>query len=549
VTPSRRASLPILIALAGSALLVYWTSTSRPLWVDEEMLLLNVRDRGLTRLAGPLWLDQSAPLGWLVLQRLMLRALGSSEPAVRALTTAFGVAALMTAAWIGRRWMSAGAAALFVALCALGEWPVFFTLELKHYSADVTGALLVPAAAARALEAPRQADLGSRVLAWWIVAAASQWFSNGALFVTPLCAAVVLVFVARTRDRRALALATAGVAIWFCSFALNYALVLRHAAANAYLKSYWAFAFPPVANGLRASLDWIAAQISSFAVKPASTGLPLLFWLTWLVGVAYAIANPRTRAHGLMIATVPLAALALAFLHVVPPFERLAIWVVGSTYAAIAYALDGAAALAAARGRYRPAVAAAGVAVLALALAVPIDVLRRGVHALASRPHSNYGLDDRRSIGTLLATHRPGDVVLTTHYGLAALWWYGRIPVSDARASGRLADGSPIYEIGYAEPGDCARARGRLDAALAGRRRAAVYLGFRMNVEPVGFDELVMADMGRRGALESYKEYAEESRVAVFDLDSPRAEPDAVPGRSRIARLPGCVGVKPAARW
>ena len=33
-----------------------------PFWVDEEMLAINLRDRPLADLTGPLWLGQSAPL-------------------------------------------------------------------------------------------------------------------------------------------------------------------------------------------------------------------------------------------------------------------------------------------------------------------------------------------------------------------------------------------------------------------------------------------------------------------------------------------------------
>src|SRR5262245_53757437 len=110
--------------MAGALVLIYWTSLARPLWVDEEMLLLNVRERGFLELTGPLWLDQSAPLGWLWLQRLLLLTLGASEPALRSLTVAFGIAMLSTALWIGRRWMGPAGAAVFAALCGIGIWPV-----------------------------------------------------------------------------------------------------------------------------------------------------------------------------------------------------------------------------------------------------------------------------------------------------------------------------------------------------------------------------------------------------------------------------------------
>lgn len=550
---SRRARvIPAVVALAGSGLLVYWTSTARPLWVDEEMLLLNVRDRGFPQLAGPLWLDQSAPLGWLILERLVLRMLGPSEPAVRLLTVAFGAATLATAAWIGRRWMSVAGAAVFVALCAIGEWLVFFTLELKHYSADTFGSLLVPAAAAWVLDAAsRPVERRRRLVSWWLLVALAQWFSNGALFVTPLCAVVIIMFTRRMHDRRAGTIAVAGTIVWGASFALNDAVVLRHAAANPYLQNYWAFAFPPVSQGVGPTLSWIVAQLAPFARKPASSGWPILFWLVWLAGVTFAIA--ARRKHALMILTVPASALGLALFHVVPPFERLGLWVVPSLYAGVGYGVDMALALVPRTSpRTRVVRLAMAAATGLVVLTVSGDIVRRGAAALAHRPHSNYGLDDRSSIRWLLAAHQPGDALLTTHFGLAALWWYGRIDVSDAGRSGTRSDGSRMFEIGHAPlEGDCLEWRRRLDAALAGRTRAVVYLGFRLNVEPVGFDNLLLQELGRRGALESYKEYAEESRLAVFDLTHQPANAVIVPDPDR--RFPitaaGCVAIRPAARW
>lgn len=541
--------LPIFVALAGSAVLLYWTSTSRPLWVDEEMLLINVRDRGFLELAGPLWLDQAAPLGWLAFERLILLAFGRSEPALRFLPTAFGVATLATAAWIGRRWMGVVGATVFVALCATGQWIVFFTLELKHYSADLLGATLVPALAARAIENGRgSAEWRKRVTLWWIAAAIAQWFSNGALFVTPACAAVVAVSVARARNRDAARALLLGGAVWAASFAANYLLVLRHASANSYLRTYWAFAFPPIAGGPSAALTWLADWFVNFAVKPAGSGLPVLFWLAWIAGVAHTVTT--RRVHGVMIATVPLAALALAFLRIVPPFERIVVWVVPSMYAGIAYAADVPLALLLARARQRPLRNLVAIAVAVMAFAVSANVIRRGLTDLRSRPRSNYGLDDRSSVRFLLANHRAGDAILTTHFGLAALWWYAGLSVSTPDRGGRLPDGSPIFEIGHLPPERCAGEQPRMETGLRGHRRAVMYLAFRMNVEPVGFDELVLRDAGRRWNLEAYKEYAEASRIAIFDLQRAPATASAgalaAPGAAPPA---GCVGIQPAARW
>jgi len=549
----RRVSrVPLVVALIGSAVLLYFTGTARPLWVDEEMLLLNVRDRGFLELAGPLWLDQTAPLGWLALERLMLLTLGRSEPALRLLPAGFGIATLATAAWIGRRWMGIVGATVFVALCATGQWLVFFTLELKHYSADLLGAVLIPALAAWALEDEAAFPDGAsrRISRWWMAAALAQWFSNGALFVTPLCATVVAVCIVRRRDRRAIATMLIGGAVWAALFAANYAIVLRHASTNAYLREYWAFAFPPVAEGTSATLAWIGHWFTAFAVKPVGTGLPGLFWLAWVFGIGYAIAT--RRAHGAMIATVPLAALALALLHVVPPFERVVLWTVPSMYAGIAYSADAVFGLLGfASGRLRLLKIAAGAVIAVVAFDVSGDIVRRGLRDLEYRPRSsNYGLDDRRSIRFLLANHRPGEAILTTHFGLVALWWYGKLSVSTADRTGRLPDGSPIFEIGYLPAEKCDGRQTQMAAALGDRARAAVYLAFRTNVLPVGFDELILHEAGRRWALDTYKKYEELSRIAIFDLKrAPGVATVEALDESQSTLPEGCVTVQPAKRW
>jgi hypothetical protein len=71
--------------VAGTALKVYQWYFSRPLWVDEQMVLLNVRDRAVPNLIGSLWMDQAAPLGWLVLQRGFVTLVGTSDRDIRAL--------------------------------------------------------------------------------------------------------------------------------------------------------------------------------------------------------------------------------------------------------------------------------------------------------------------------------------------------------------------------------------------------------------------------------------------------------------------------------
>ena len=175
----RIAVSPFLVAAAAITIDIYQWRAALPLWVDEEAIALNVRDRSIGDLAGSLWLGQSAPFGWLVLERMAMAILGSGETALRAVPLLFGIATIGVAVWAGRRWMGQIAAFVFVVLCWIGPWLSHYRFEVKHYTADVLFGLLLPALAAWAIEADRPTDRARRVWLWWIAAAIGHWFANG----------------------------------------------------------------------------------------------------------------------------------------------------------------------------------------------------------------------------------------------------------------------------------------------------------------------------------------------------------------------------------
>ena len=107
-----------LLALAGTALKIYQWYFSRPVWLDEQMVLLNARDRTLTELMRPLWLDQAAPIGWMTLQHLVIAVFGSSDRAMRAVPVLCGIATIWVAWWMAMRWMRPLAAAVLVLAAA-----------------------------------------------------------------------------------------------------------------------------------------------------------------------------------------------------------------------------------------------------------------------------------------------------------------------------------------------------------------------------------------------------------------------------------------------
>ncbi len=550
--------LAAALALAGTALKFDQWYFSRPLWVDEEMVLLNIRDRALAELVGPLWLNQTAPLGWLALQRAVVITFGTSDRAVRALPVLFGIATLWAALWMGKRWMKPPAAALFVLLCATAQWMTYYALEVKPYSADAFWALALPALAIWASEPKGEQPLTlMRTGSWWSVAALAQWFSFGAIFVTPACG-LVLCAAALWRSGRRLAVMVAlqGL-IWLVCFAAHYALSISYASNDEFLRNYWSWGFPPVGAGLTGTLQWLAQQLKPLAFHPGGTTLWAAFWLAVAYGAAVSFG--RQPAVGLVILSVTLSAFVLAAFRRVPLTDRLALWMFPVLYAAVALAVDDVIE----RGRTgflrrKWANVAAAVMFAGIVGLVSVDIVRRGRDDLIVGG-DNHGLDDRSAMRFLMSQRQPGDVLLTTHFGLPAVWWYGDILISDPnRGSTDPKDGTLAFELTYIDRGapGCRnrRSASRLAPVLAGRNRAAVHLGFASRIPP-GFQELVLDELSTLGTLVSYRPIASEGVVAIFDLRLPPQSWTVNVTRPTgqqieyVKRPAGCLGIRRARRW
>jgi hypothetical protein len=504
----------------------------------------------MTELAGPLWLGQSAPFGWLVLQRTAV-LVDTSERALRLVPALFGIATVAAALWIGRRWMGHIGASVLVLLCSIGHWLSYYALELKQYSADAFFALLLPALGAWAIEDGPVIRQTRRVAFWWAAAAVGHWFGIGALLVTPACALVLALIIWRRQGWRAGGRLALFGSVWIASFGLHYLVALRYTANSDYLREYWAFAMPPASAGVSGTLGWLAAQVAPLADNPGGTDLWLYFWGCAVAGLA--LGSPSTL--GLLFATVPLSAFALATFRIVPLYGRLSLWAVPAMYVGVALIGDRVLTLARdslIRRRWIRLAAAVLVAVVVVQLC--FDIVRRGWYDIrVGRPaNQNHELDDRTGVRWLMSHRQPGDALITTRLALPAVWWYGAIPISGG-SSPAPGNSTQVFEVVHQPPGPECEGN-QLRDALRGRRLALVYFGFRFDA-PEGFDDLLLGTLGELGDLAAYDEFAVVGRAAVFDLHPPSADEHAHARESGArpvsgtARLDGCVSLRPAVRW
>jgi len=536
-----------LTALAGALLRLQDWASGRPLWLDEQMIALNIRERPVSELTGALWLDQSAPLGWLATERAAMLAFGVSETALRFVPLMFGIAVLAAALWIGRRWMSAIAACALVLLCSLGEWVFHYSLELKHYSADLFFALVIPALVVWTTEADGPDERLRRASVWWVVAAAGLWWANGALLVAPACALTLVISLWRIDGRKNATVFAATGLFWLASLAAHYYLALRFTLENDRLRETWSFAMPPLRAGVLDTARWLISQTQTFTTRPGGSELTALFWVVVLAGVLFA----RPRLFGQLVAVVTLSMCVLAAMRLVPLYERFAIWVVPSLYLGIAFCVD--AGIRAGRNAYdqrRHLRAATAALVIAAVLWLCGNVAAGGWRAIqiARSDNSNHQLDDRMAVEWLVAQHERGDVVLTTRLGMPAVWWYGGAPVSSPTLGGFLRDRIPILEVDHVEQGRTCHSDD-LRRALLTYRRALVYLGFRFDDVPPGFDDFLLQELHKVGHVREPQRFPGVTRVLVVEIDPSRQQSARATTAPDSPTSTGCISVRPARRW
>jgi 4-amino-4-deoxy-L-arabinose transferase-like glycosyltransferase len=301
-----------LLIVTGVAVRIRLYREASPLSLDESMLALNVAMRGWRQLTEPLALEQTAPVVFLWLTRLVVLIGGVGERALRLVPFVSGLAVIPIVAVIAVQLRAPRAAWLAAALAALAPLAIHFALTFKQYSSDaaVTGTVLVVA-----LDVAHSPE---RVRGWWtlaIVALFAPFLAAPAVFVS--AASVVGLWVApgiaqsvRARTRVAL------IALLAVSAGtINYLLFQRATVSNAYMQRYWSSAFPGVSL---ASTAGLARELPAHLLNDLLVGTSVPagrvwhIWMATLLGAGVWWLARRRRVWALLLVVGPIVAVVVA---------------------------------------------------------------------------------------------------------------------------------------------------------------------------------------------------------------------------------------------
>lgn len=210
---------------------------NRPLWEDELCLALNIINKPLTDLLTKgLDLNQGAPLGFLLLMKLLTNFLGSSEYSLRLLSLVLGLLALIAFYQLSKRLVTPNAVPITLAFFALSYYLIYYSVEAKQYSTDVFVTILLLYMGTVIYS--KESNILNIIL-FGITGSIFIWLSYPALFVLSAIAFSVVVKDIIDKAWKHLYIYLIIFSIWVISFSLFYYESLRILVANGYLINYW----------------------------------------------------------------------------------------------------------------------------------------------------------------------------------------------------------------------------------------------------------------------------------------------------------------------
>ena len=133
-----------LIILFGVALRFAQYLHNRSLWHDEATIALDIMGRTFRGFFQPSTIyNQTSPLGFLVVEKVMVQLFGSGEYALRLFPFVCGIISLPVFYGVAKRVINEKAIPIALGLFVMSQPLIYFSSELKHYSCDMAMALLL----------------------------------------------------------------------------------------------------------------------------------------------------------------------------------------------------------------------------------------------------------------------------------------------------------------------------------------------------------------------------------------------------------------------
>lgn len=290
------------------------------LLIDEGALALNIINRTFAGLLQPLDFNQAAPIGFLMLERIAVLALGDSEYALRLFPFAFSIAGLLLFYVVARRVLAGWAVPIALLFFAASDQILYYSSQVKQYSSDVAITLLIVAAGMHLKSKPLTAK---RTILFALLGMIAVWISHPSVFVLGGVGITLALAALVNRQWARLATVAACSFSWMVSFAVFFRTSLGTLGENQRLEASWMRkgTFMPLPPMSLSDLEWFPTTFLKMFSNPVASPLPVAAALVFIIG-CFALLK-KNRSHLLMMTAPLLLTLLASGVHKYPFGRRL----------------------------------------------------------------------------------------------------------------------------------------------------------------------------------------------------------------------------------
>jgi hypothetical protein len=323
--------LPWIIICFGIVLRLYHYLANRSLWLDEAALALGTINTPFLQLLEPLYNVQAAPIGFLMVERLIINIFGTSEYALRLFPFLCGIAALFLFYAVASRYLQPKSLPIALFLFAFCPSLIYYSSEVKQYSVDVAIALLLYLVA---IHIDRERLTIPHILFYGVIGAVAVWFSHPSLFILISIAIVLALSSLRRREYVKLRVLSIIFSFWAFSFVASYLVSLQDLSGRQYLLDWWSFSFMPLPPSSISDAKWFLETFFGTFDYPVGLSLSGLAALSFLAG-CISLYTAKKKTLLLLIFPIFLTLLASGF-HKYPFSDRMLLFIVPSVLLLIA---------------------------------------------------------------------------------------------------------------------------------------------------------------------------------------------------------------------
>ncbi|MCR4591349.1 MAG: hypothetical protein K5668_11080 [Lachnospiraceae bacterium] len=306
----------LIFACVGVYTSYFMNTAGRSFWLDEASLSISFSKRTLAGLftEGGLEHNQSAPLGWLYIEKILSLLFGNNEAVLRTGSFAAFILVLVSLVFIQFFYFRSRFPFAAAAIVSNIEFVLKYSNMFKQYMFESFIALFI--CILFILLIKKKIPYPLFILLWML----SIWFAQIAAFVEGGLILSVLIYSFINKDReRIKQTVLSGVMITLSFIAYYFAWIHRMGSVGA-LQDYWDDKFFPLIPGSLSDIRLMLTLIQDiFKIFP--DGSTVFIGIMCVLGIVYAVIKKDELISGIFLGFF--VALSASFIHMFPISPRL----------------------------------------------------------------------------------------------------------------------------------------------------------------------------------------------------------------------------------